>query len=86
MRLTNPDDQNFVKRLLPDSLSGITDSLPSLKSGEAILIGDSVIMPSIVKIDSCELEPSSNDIKYFALWKEEWKNLSFEKLLETWKS
>lgn len=86
MRLTNPDDQNFVKRLLPDSLSGITDSLPSLKSGEAILIGDSVIMPSIVKIDSCELEPSSNDIKYFELWKEEWKNLSFEKLLETWKS
>ena len=27
MRLTNPDDQNYVKKLLPDTLGGLTDNL-----------------------------------------------------------
>lgn len=32
MRLTNPQDQGYVKRLLPDSLGSITEVLPSLGS------------------------------------------------------
>jgi hypothetical protein len=59
MRLTNPEDQNYVKRLLPDSLGPLTDSLPTLKQGEALLIGEAVIMPSLVSIDRCNPEPSS---------------------------
>lgn len=51
MRLTNPDDQNYVKRLLPDTLGPLTEALPTLESGEAILIGDAVAMPSLVCID-----------------------------------
>ena len=43
MRLTNPDDQNYVRRLLPDTLGPLTEALPTLESGEAILIGDSEI-------------------------------------------
>jgi len=35
MRLTNPIDQDYVKRLLPDALGDLTDTLPTLKSGEA---------------------------------------------------
>lgn len=86
MRLTNPDDQNYVKRLLPDSLAGVTDNLPALKSGEALLIGDAVVMPSVVKIDKCDLEPSSNDIPFIELWKDEWKNIEFGTLIEKWES
>ena len=43
MRLTNPDDQSYVKRLLPDTLGNIIDGIPALEQGEAILIGDSVM-------------------------------------------
>jgi Helicase HerA, central domain len=50
MRLTNPEDQGYVRRLLPDSLGPLTDSLPSLSAGEALLIGDSVVMPSVVRM------------------------------------
>ncbi|HZK10950.1 MAG TPA: ATP-binding protein [Atribacterota bacterium] len=86
MRLTNPDDQNYVKRLLPDSMGNITDTLPSLKTGEALLIGESIEMPCIVKIDECEKDkPSSNDIKYIEIWQEQWKNVNFEKIIEEWK-
>lgn len=86
MRLTNPDDQNYVKRLLPDSLDGVTNSLPSLKTGEAIIIGDSVVLPSIVKIDQCEADscPSSMDINFLTEWKKDWLDITSEELEEIW--
>lgn len=84
MRLTNPVDQDYVKRLLPDSLGGLTDMLPTLKSGEALLIGDSVVMPSLVQIDQCNPTPSSNDIRYFDLWKAPWKNVEMKNIISNW--
>lgn len=85
MRLTNPNDQGYVKKLLPDTLGNLIDKLPSLSAGEALLIGESIVMPSIVKIDECiENPPSSSDIPYWNLWKEEWKSMDFEKLKQEW--
>lgn len=87
MRLTNPNDQSYVKRLLPDTLGNLIDNLPSLQSGEGLLIGESVAMPSIVKIEKCDpsKQPSSNDIQYLDIWKEEWKDVPFEKIIREWK-
>ncbi|MBD5781653.1 ATP-binding protein [Pelagicoccus sp. NFK12] len=85
MRLTNPDDQSYVKRLLPDSLGAMTDTLPTLKSGEALLIGDSIVMPSLVQIHRCDPEPSSTDIPYYQLWKDAWKDVDMADLIERWK-
>lgn len=85
MRLTNPDDQNYVKRLLPDILGPLTESLPMLQAGEALLIGDSVVMPSLVKIDKCVNAPSSNDIKYLEEWKKKWKDVDFNSVIDKWK-
>jgi len=79
MRLTNPDDQNYVKRLLPNNLWWLVDTLPNLKSWEAILMIDSLIIPSLVRINKCSssLCPSSNDINYLELWQDNWKDLNF---------
>ncbi|MBY6951337.1 ATP-binding protein [Clostridium botulinum] len=85
MRLTNPQDQGYAKRLLPDSLGTITDTLPSLESGEAILIGDSVVMPSIIKVERCSPEPESNDINYLQEWKRLWRDLDFEPIVKRYK-
>lgn len=84
MRLTNPTDQNYVKRLLPDTFGGLIDKMPTLKAGESLLIGDAVVIPSIVQIDECENKPSSNDIPYFELWKEKWKELNIGAIKEEW--
>ena len=84
MRLTNPVDQSYVKKLLPDTLGSLIDKMPSLKQGEALLVGESIILPSIVQIDRCINEPSSNDIPYWQLWKEEWKLMEIEKIKEEW--
>jgi DNA helicase HerA-like ATPase len=84
MRLTNPSDQNYVARLLPDTLGNLCDKLPTLTAGEALLIGEAVIMPSLVKVGSCDPAPSSNDIPYYELWKEEWRSLDFDAIKKTW--
>lgn len=84
MRLTNPSDQSYVARLLPDTLGNLCDKLPSLGAGEALLIGEAVIMPSLVRVGRCSPAPSSNDIPYLELWKEEWKNLDFNAVKKTW--
>lgn len=84
MRLTNPNDQNYVKRLLPDTFGELINKMPSLKVGEALLIGDAAVIPSIIQIDECEDKPSSNDIPYYDLWKEEWKQLNIEAIISEW--
>lgn len=84
MRLTNPNDQLYVARLLPDTLGNLCAKLPTLKAGEALLIGESVVMPSLVKIHPCDPAPSSNDVPYFELWKEEWKPVPFGEIKKGW--
>lgn len=85
MRLTNPDDQAYVRRLLPDTLGNITAGLPSLEAGEALLIGDATVMPSVVYISPCNPVPSSSDIPYYEIWKDEWRAIDFHELEGEWK-
>lgn len=86
MRLTNPVDQSYVKKLLPDTLGTLIDTMPSLKQGEALLVGESIVLPSIVQIDRCLNEPSSNDIPYWELWKDEWKTMNIAEIKSEWYS
>jgi hypothetical protein len=84
MRLTNPEDQNYIKKLLPDTLGNLTDSLSTLQSGEALIIGESIALPSLVKIYPCGPEPKSSDIKYFEIWKNPWIEAEINKVIGLW--
>lgn len=84
LRLTNPNDQNYVKRLLPDGEASLVEKLPSLRVGECLLVGDAVTIPSIVSVDACDLKPASNDIPYFDLWQLPWKELDISAIKEEW--
>ena len=50
MRLTNADDQAVVRKLLPDSLGGFSDILPTLDTGEALVVGDASLLPTRIRI------------------------------------
>lgn len=86
LRLTNPSDQNYVKRLLPDTMGNLVDRMPSLRAGENLLIGDAVVLPSVVQIDMCDPTPASTDIPYWQLWQEPWHDLDFEAIKRTWRN
>lgn len=85
MRLTNPTDQQYVKRLMPDSVSSITDTLPVLERQEALIIGDSIPIPTIVKIKELTDKPDSNDINFRTEWKKDWLEFVFEDLVKAMK-
>ena len=68
MRLLNPNDQSYVRKLVPDALSDIIDILPTLQQGEAFVIGDAVAIPTRVMIDMPSPAPASGDIKFFQKW------------------
>ncbi len=86
MRLTNPDDQSYVRRILPDTFGNLTANLSSLKTGEALLMGDAVILPSLVMIDKTDKPPSSSDIPYLKIWKQEWVDIDFSKFSKLWET
>lgn len=81
MRLTNPSDQNYVKKLLPDNVSNIIDTLPTLEKREAIIIGDSILVPSIVKIKELTNKPNSHDIEFRTEWKKDWAEFLFTNVI-----
>lgn len=68
MRLTNADDQNVIKKLLPDNIGGFVDLLPILDVGEAIAVGDACVIPSRIIIDKPEQEPNSATVKFWTEW------------------
>lgn len=82
MRLTNPADQNYVKRLLPDTVSNITENLPSLEKQEALLIGDAITIPTLVKIDRIEQTPKSIDVDVLTQWQKDWYDLEFKPIID----
>ena len=70
LRLTNPLDQNYIRRLVPDTFASLTDVLPSLKTGEALVVGEAISMPLRVQIDFPNPEPDSSDIRFYEKWKQ----------------
>jgi len=86
MRLTNPDDQNYVRRLVPDSLAGLMDMLPSLRTGEALIVGDSVVMPTRVLIDFPKPEPKSADVKFAEHWAKGIKGMDVDRVVKRWRA
>lgn len=80
MRLTNPEDQSYVKRLLPEAVVSYGDALSSLEQREALLVGDAVSTPCIVNIKEASPTPKSDDIKFYEEWQEIWKDVDFNQI------
>lgn len=68
LRLTNDTDQGVIKRLMPDSLAGLTSILPLLDTGEALMLGDAVLLPSRIKLDMPKIAPDSATRNFWKDW------------------
>lgn len=68
LRLSNDQDQAVVRRLMPESMAGLTDVLPLLDIGEALLLGDAVVLPTRVKLDAPTIRPSSATKPFWTEW------------------
>lgn len=71
LRLTNSGDQSIVKSSAPDNLNSLIDLLPSLRIGEAIIVGEAIKIPSRVRIKLNNPRPTSDDPKLVESWLKE---------------
>lgn len=69
LRLTNSSDQSIVKSSAPDNLTSLIDLLPSLRTGEALVIGEAVKIPSRIRIPLMSPRPTSEDPKLVECWR-----------------
>jgi len=69
LRLTNSSDQSIVKASAPDNLISLIDLLPSLRTGEALVIGEAVKIPTRVRIPLMTPRPTSEDPKLVECWR-----------------
>ncbi|WP_197419425.1 MULTISPECIES: ATP-binding protein [Burkholderia] len=86
LRISNPDDQSYVRNLLPDSVRGISSMFSTLRRGECILLGDSVLMPTRIRIDEPAPKPESDDASFYKHWTSDPLDLDLAKVLHAWRS
>lgn len=82
LRLTNSADQLTVKKLMPESLESLLEVLPILDIGEALVVGDAVLLPSRIKIHEPNEKPKSATIDFWTRWQEKAAATDFEKAVE----
>ena len=82
LRLTNGDDQATVKRLMSESFEGLMDALPILDIGEALVVGDAVLIPSRIRIHPPQEKPLSATIDFWDEWTKKPGKPNFAKAVE----
>ncbi|KJE49633.1 ATPase [Acidiplasma sp. MBA-1] len=70
LRVTNPIDQNAILQSSENITESLMEDLPSLDTGEAIIVGEIVKMPVIIKVRDRETKPGGSDIDIISLLKE----------------
>ena len=84
LRISNPDDQEYVRSMVPEAAKGTFDSLTSLSKGEAVALGEAVPMPVRFKIDMPNPPPNSTDVDYAGKWRDGGKEIDVENLVSNW--
>lgn len=85
MRLTNAEDQGVIKRLLPDSLGGFSDILPTLDTGETLVVGDASLLPSRIRIDEPKNKPNSGTVNFWDEWQTPVKDKRLSIAVDNWR-
>lgn len=85
LKLTNVNDQNCIKNLLPDNNATLVDVLPTLSAGECLVVGDAVPLPAVVKIDMPNPVPNSSNVNVYDEWNKDWIDIAFEDVISRWR-
>jgi hypothetical protein len=84
LRLSNQSDQGKIRAALPDSVSGLAAALPSLRTGEAVICGEALILPARTLIDCPDPMPMAEDPS-LAPWRDEPSTPDLSTALAAWR-
>lgn len=85
---SNSTDRSKVQAVLPDSLSGLVESLPVIRTGEALITGEAARLPIRCRINlpSGNARPSSEDPKVAAAWSKPRIQENYNRLSAAWRA
>ncbi len=84
LRLINLNDQTYIRKLVPEAMENFIDVLPTLRQGEAFVLGDAIAIPTRVMIDLPNPEPSGSDIKFYSKWETKETYIDPREVIERW--
>lgn len=84
LRLSNSEDQSTIRAALPDAIAGLATVLPSLRTGEGIISGESMILPARVLFDMPNPKPLADDPSLDP-WRKEPREPDVSSALTAWR-
>jgi hypothetical protein len=88
LRMNNSKDRGHIKSAVQDELQTMIDLLPSLRTGEGIISGEAVKIPSRVKFYKVKNAPKGSDPQASERWLQEIENPKNEytKVIKSWRN
>lgn len=86
LRITNPDDQGYVRSLVPESEGDLVSVLAGLGRGEALVLGEAVPLPTRLQFDRPDPSPNSDDVDFYKNWKDGPTDLDVDAIVKRWRS
>ena len=85
LRITNPDDQGYIRRLVPESEGDLVSVLAGLGRGEGLILGEAVPLPTRVQFDRPFPTPNSDDVDFYAKWIDGPEDLDVDEIVKRWR-
>ncbi len=84
LRLSNAEDQGTIRAALPDAISGLAAVLPSLRTHEAIISGEALVLPARAILDNPAPWPRAEDPSLVP-WRGEAQTPNIQPALAAWR-
>ncbi len=85
LRLTNPDDQAYIRDLVPEAQQDFIGVLASLSQGEAMAMGLAVPLPTRLQFYIPDPPPNSHSVDYHKFWKSGPDDLDVDDIVDRWR-
>lgn len=88
LRINNSTDRGIVKSAISEGLAGIVDTLPVLRTGEAIIVGEAAKLPTRCRFNILpdDKYPNSKDPEVAKSWAIPRKNGDYKALIQGWRT
>ena len=85
LRVTNPDDQQYIRDLVPDAEAGLVNILSTLGRGEAMALGEAIPLPTRFQFHRPSPEPNSNDVDFYNQWRSGMADIDVDAIVDRWR-
>lgn len=86
LRITNPNDQAYVRSLVPESEGDLVSVLAGLGRGEALVLGEAVPLPTRLQFDKPNPTPNSDDVDFYGKWIDGPTDIDVDAIVKRWRS